>query len=354
MLQAFLEKHQIQDKQLAVAVSGGSDSLALALMAAEQLHPLGYRIVALTVNHQLRESAAAEAEYVAKVMREHGIEHHILVWTGEKPVSGVEEAAREARYRLLSDWCAAHGVSVLLTAHHLWDQAETFLMRLQRGSGLDGLCGMTEQTNWPGIKLLRPFLYTSPLVMKDYLQARKIKWVEDESNRDDRLLRVKARKILPLLSALGITPEKITATMQRLQSSQEYLNQQVQKILQDHFQHYKNFGFSCKQADFAGLNTEMQYRLLALILRKIGQTDYQPRAALILNLAERAAQPNFKAATLGHCRISAVGEQLWFWQEKAPTLGNRQPAWKEYVKKHPELKKIKMPAAFRAWYIAQN
>ena len=105
MLKNFLEQHKIKDKKLCIGVSGGSDSLALVLMADEELTPLGYKIIALTVNHGLRPSAQQEADYVASVMAQHNIEHHILYWNGEKPLTGIEEAARIARYELIGNWC---------------------------------------------------------------------------------------------------------------------------------------------------------------------------------------------------------------------------------------------------------
>ncbi|MBQ2810550.1 MAG: tRNA lysidine(34) synthetase TilS, partial [Alphaproteobacteria bacterium] len=129
MFEKFLKKHNITETSICVGVSGGSDSLGLVLMLNDELTPLGYKIIALTVNHHLRKSAQDEADYVAKVMQTYGIEHHILHWQGQKPLAGVEEAARKARYSLIGSWCKENNVKVLMTAHHLYDQAETFFMR---------------------------------------------------------------------------------------------------------------------------------------------------------------------------------------------------------------------------------
>ena len=139
-MEDFLLTHNIKNTTVAVAVSGGADSLALVLMAAEMYAVDSIKIVALTVDHGLRSTSAQEAEYVANLMKAHGIEHHILVWEGIKPQTGIEEAARAARYELMREWCLRNDVHYLMVAHHLFDQAETFLMRLQRGSGLKGLC----------------------------------------------------------------------------------------------------------------------------------------------------------------------------------------------------------------------
>ena len=143
----FFNEHNITESVVAVGVSGGADSLALALM----LKDAGKSVVALTVNHCLRKEAQAEAEYVASLMKKHGIEHHILLWNeGAKIAKGIEEAARVARYKLMFDYCKKHKIKVLATAHHMRDQAETFLLRLQRGSGLFGLSAMLPVTEREG------------------------------------------------------------------------------------------------------------------------------------------------------------------------------------------------------------
>ncbi|MBP1531961.1 MAG: tRNA lysidine(34) synthetase TilS, partial [Alphaproteobacteria bacterium] len=219
---------------MAVGVSGGADSLALALKAKQELAVFGYKIIALTVNHNLRPSAAEEADYVAHIMARYKIEHHILEWKNNKPESGLEEAARLARYTLMKEWCESHKVQNLMVAHHLLDQAETFLMRLQRGSGLDGLCSIREVSNWNGLNILRPLLHTHPQELKNYLRQQNIQWVEDESNQDTKYLRNKVRKFLPLLEQnIDISAAKIDEAVQNLQSADEYIEEQVENIVSE-------------------------------------------------------------------------------------------------------------------------
>ena len=129
-------------------------------------------------------------------MKTFGIEHHILVWEGEKPKTGIEEMAREARYALLQDWCENNDVRVLAIAHHAKDQAETFFLRLQRGSGLFGLSGMQAVSQRGNLKIIRPLLHTEPEKLKDYLRGKNLGWVEDPSNQCEDFLRVKIRKRL--------------------------------------------------------------------------------------------------------------------------------------------------------------
>ena len=147
-----------QRPRLAVAVSGGPDSLCLCLLAAGWAAAQDGAVSALIVDHGLRPEAAAEARQVAAWLRARRIDHHVLRWAGVKPATGIQAAAREARYRLLGDWCRAAGILHLLLGHHLDDQAETVALREARQSGAEGLAGMAAVRELAGLRLLRPFL----------------------------------------------------------------------------------------------------------------------------------------------------------------------------------------------------
>src|SRR5688572_57275 len=153
---------------IALAVSGGSDSTALMVLFADWLQRVGVpagRHLVLTVDHGLRADSGVEAQQVAAQASRLGFRHATLIWEGEKPSTGVQAAARKARYRLMRDHLAAHGIGTLLTAHTRDDQAETLLMRLARGSGLDGLAGIAPSVDLPpgpggaaALHVLRPLL----------------------------------------------------------------------------------------------------------------------------------------------------------------------------------------------------
>ena len=165
--------------EIAVAVSGGPDSLALAILLDRWARRRGGRAIALTVDHGLREESAAEARRVGRWMRGRGIAHHILVWRGRKPKHGVQAAARDARYALLESWCRRHAILHLALAHHRDDQIETFLMRLGRGSGLDGLAAMPAIAERGGVRLLRPLLDIDKARLVASLAAMGQGWIED-------------------------------------------------------------------------------------------------------------------------------------------------------------------------------
>ena len=355
MLQEFLENLNIKPQKIAIGVSGGADSLASVLICAEKLKPLGYQIIALTVDHKLRPTSSKEADFVDNIMQQNSIEHFTLVWQGKKPKTGIEEAARLARYDLLENWCQKNNIKYLITAHHLYDQAETFLMRLSRGSGLDGLCGMKEMSPYKSIFILRPFLKTNPETFKTYLQNKHIRWVEDETNNDENLLRVKMRKFLPILEEkTGITALKIANTMERLQASRAYFENKIESLIKNNFKNFNNGAFSCPLAFLLSVDTELQYRLLANLLKTVANTPYSPEAEKTLILIEKLKQPDFKTGTLNHCKIKSAYGSLWILPEKNPKPENVKEVWKAYISKHPTYKKAKIPYELKYFLLAHK
>lgn len=184
--------------ELAVAVSGGRDSLSLTLLAQEWSTGQGGRILALIVDHGLRPEAAREALITANLLQGRGIESFVLRWAGAKPQAGLQEAARAARYQLLRDACRERGILHLLVAHHADDQAETVAMRAARASGPDGLAGMAALVEWPEVRLLRPLLSVPRARLSATLVSRGIAWIDDPSNVDPRFERARLRLAGPI------------------------------------------------------------------------------------------------------------------------------------------------------------
>lgn len=344
MLQNFLNEYQITDKVIAAGVSGGADSLALVLMLNEVLKARGKNVIALTVDHGLRTESSDEAAYVSLLMATHQIEHHILQWKGEKPQSGIEEAARNARYRLLCDWCSAHGVKTLATAHHLLDQAETFFMRLQRGSGLNGLCGMSAVSYMKNIKIIRPLLTVHPQKLRNYLTGLEVNWVEDPSNQCEDFLRVRVRKFLPILSEkLDITPERIADTMRVLCRSRSYLEKQTEIFIKNHAQYFAKAGVSLPREQFCGQHAEIKFRVLSCLLREIGKNDYTPRADDVERLLQRVSAEDFHGATLAGCEIVLFQKKIWIVPELKNKICLSKADWKAFVCEHPQYAKLRIP-----------
>ncbi len=184
----------IGQSSLAVAVSGGPDSMALLWLAAQAFHG---RLHALTVDHGLRPESADEAAMVAAQAARLGVPHVTLAWVGRKPRTGRPAAARTARYRLLRDWCFSNRVPFLLTAHHADDQAETLLMRLARASGPPGLAGIrAARSLGRGVTLLRPLLARRKADLVALCAAHDLRTADDPTNRDPAYARTRARALL--------------------------------------------------------------------------------------------------------------------------------------------------------------
>lgn len=221
---------------LLLAVSGGSDSTALLVLAARWAEGLKQRrkrppeLTAVTIDHGLRPQSAREAAAVKRLARRLGVPHRTLRWRGDKPKTGLQAAARGARYRLLAEAAARAGYEHILTAHTLDDQAETVLFRLARGSGLTGLAGMAHASPIPAdsetaIFLVRPFLRVPKARLVATLKVLGIDHSEDPSNRDPRFARARLRALMPELAREGLDARglsRLAARMRRAEASIEF------------------------------------------------------------------------------------------------------------------------------------
>ncbi|MGH6817531.1 MAG: tRNA lysidine(34) synthetase TilS [Methylovirgula sp.] len=192
-----------------LAVSGGPDSVAMMLLAAAWAETSKVKLAVATVDHALRDGSRAEAEAVAAWAEGLGLPHRILTWEGEKPVTAIQERAREARYDLLFRHAGEIGVDHLLTAHHADDQAETILFRFLRGSGIAGLAGMPVAAQHGEIVHLRPFLAYPKEALVGVCMARGQAFFRDPSNEDSSFARTRLRRILQLLAEEGFTRQAL-------------------------------------------------------------------------------------------------------------------------------------------------
>ena len=263
--------------RLAVACSGGADSLALTLLADGWVRARRGRLAALTVDHGLRPESAAEARQVGDWLRRRRIDHHILVWAGPKPSANLPALAREARYRLLGGWCREHRCIGLLLGHQLEDQAETLLLRMARGSGLDGLAGMAPVTQRSDLRLLRPLLAVPRARLEATLRAHRQPWVEDPSNRDPVYARSRIRALLPALAAEGLTAARLAATASRLAGSRATLSALTDRLLAEAASLSPAGYCLVRPAILAAAPRELSLRALARLLALTSGADVPPR-----------------------------------------------------------------------------
>ncbi|HSV00984.1 MAG TPA: tRNA lysidine(34) synthetase TilS [Roseiarcus sp.] len=214
----------VRAKALLIAVSGGPDSTALLLMAAEWAKQRGRtRIEAATVDHALRAGSADEAKAVAALCGRLKVGHRVLQWKGAKPTTRVQERAREARYRLLVEHAKAIGADAVLTAHHADDQAETVLFRLLRGSGIAGLRGMDRVTVRDGMTIGRPLMRLKKRDLITFVNARRAPFIDDPSNTDPRFARTRLRALLARLGEEGLDAEALDRLARRARETEEAL-----------------------------------------------------------------------------------------------------------------------------------
>ncbi len=183
------------ERHIALAVSGGSDSTAMLRLAAIWANN-AINLTVLTVDHGLRSESSVEAQKVAAWCADLCIDHHVLSWVADKPKTGLQAKARTARYDLMANWCKAHDVRWLLTAHTQDDQAETVFMRQARTSTSDSLAGIWQTSEWLGVKIFRPLLEYRRIELQSYLSGIGQCWIDDPSNEDERFERVRVRKVL--------------------------------------------------------------------------------------------------------------------------------------------------------------
>lgn len=287
---------------LAVAVSGGADSLALTLLADRWARERGGRIVGLTVDHGLRPDSLDEARKTGLWLNAHQIDHHILPWIGEKPVTGLQQRARDARYALLTDWCRHHHCLHLLTAHHRRDQAETVAIRKARQSGKAGLAAMAAVRDMQGLRLLRPLLGIDKESLEGHLQSMHQLWINDPSNDSLHFTRNRLRR--SKLDVQALVEEAEREGMRRRDADRHAAAALVQHAALD------PAGFATLDAaGFNDLPPNLALDLLTRLLMTIGGNIYPPRRQALARLFSMMRDDTPKdrrstsSGTLAQCRV---------------------------------------------------
>ncbi|MCA8884933.1 MAG: tRNA lysidine(34) synthetase TilS [Rhodobacteraceae bacterium] len=304
--------------RLGVAVSGGSDSLALLVLAADWARARGADLYAVSVDHGLRPEAAAECAQVAVQAAALGIPHQTLRWRDWDGQGNLQAAARRARQRLIADWAIARGLRHVALAHTLDDQAETVLLRLARGSGVDGLSAMAPMRRDPAADLiwLRPLLGVRRAALRSLLAERGLVWSDDPGNADNRFDRVKARAVLADPPLPGLGPERLAETAERMSAARLVLDR-VARQAADRLARTAYGAVSFDAAGLTGLPDDTRWRLLSAALRLVSGDPYRPRLSA-LRRAEETALGSGRSATLLGCILQpARGGRLWVLREPA-------------------------------------
>ena len=308
---------------VAVGVSGGPDSLALMILADRWARARGGIAWGLIVDHRLRPESAAEAATVAGWLAARGIPHAVLMWDGPKPATGIQEAARAARYRLLAEWCVAQGCLHLLTAHHRDDQIETYLIRRRAKSGPDGLAGMAALRELPGLRLVRSLLAVPKVRLVAFLEAEGQPYVTDPSNRNPAFERARLRLEFAAaphsnpLPAGGervatsdfdagepgeVPPPHIRCAMIAHAAARMVRERQLAALLARAVSLHPA-GFAVLDREVIAAADELGAQALGRVVAVLAGADYPLRRERLERLREALARTPFRARTLGGCRF---------------------------------------------------
>jgi tRNA(Ile)-lysidine synthase len=314
---------------IVLAVSGGADSMALMLLVKRWLETKADApaVIVASVDHGLRANARAEAEWVLREAQALGFGSALLTWSGGKPATGIQEAARAARYRLLTEFARSAGASpaAIVTAHTEDDQAETLLMRLARGSGIDGLAAMAVEraadASAPEVALVRPLLGVAGARLRATLLAASRTWIDDPSNDAEHFERVRIRKARGELGGLGLSNDKLALSARRLARAKTALDAAADMLGRD-------TGLDVHAGAFASFDAmtwraapeELRLRLVGRLIGSFGGLAEPLRLAQLEALVERMSQPGFEGATLAACIVSKHGAAIHVERE-----GRRSP-----------------------------
>jgi tRNA(Ile)-lysidine synthase len=296
-----------REPRIALAVSGGVDSLALMVLAkrwADSL-PKAPELTVFSVDHGLRDEAKDEVQFVKNFAHELGIEAVILTGTIDDPSSALQAKARALRYGLMGEAMAQRDIDVLLTAHHLDDQAETVLMRLARGSGVSGMGGMAPFTLRHGITLARPLLHVTRSELEAFIGAIDVEPINDPSNHNMNFERVRWRKFMPALNEAGMSAEKIGISATRLRRADQALIELTETLYEQLFL-IDPFGCVYFETDkLLAQPAELGIRLLFRALDDAGGENASPTLTQIEKLYDHitASLTQMKGVTIGGCGL---------------------------------------------------
>jgi len=302
---------QKMPKKLAVAVSGGVDSVALTILLGEFCKEKKIELLAVTVDHKMREGSADEALELSKILAKKKISHTILEVDAKKlPQKNIEAKLREMRYELLCGFCKKKKISYLFLGHQLGDVAENFLIRLFRGSGLDGLSTMAEISESLGVKLVRPLLEFDKSDLEKYLRSKKIKWFEDETNLDEKFLRNKIRNFFATFEERNLIHKRIKNASDEIAKMRDLFDSlmmvEAAKILEFKDDEY----FLIDHKKLQKLDEKFALKILALVAMEVSGKKYKPRMESLRNFYEYLLQDaKIKPRNFYGCEIKQYDEK---------------------------------------------
>jgi len=299
-------------ENLAVAVSGGPDSLTLAFLAKCYSLKNQVKVKYFLVDHKLRKDSASEAKTVKDILKKTDIDCKILLWNGKKPSKNIQATARDKRYSLLAAECKKNNIEHLLLGHHVNDLFENFLIRLVRGSGLNGLISFSKKTKYKNQKLdiIRPLL---GIEKKDLIYAAKKVfnfYIKDPSNINKDFKRTRIRNLLQSLEKEGLDKKKLKLTINNLKDSDRSIKFYVDRNLRRNSIFLNKKNIYILNQNFFNQSHEVIFRSLTKIIQKLGKKYYPVRGKSLTELIKGINAKSFSKVTLGGCFIDRVNETI--------------------------------------------
>ena len=299
-------------ENLAVAVSGGPDSLALAYLTKCYALKNNIKVKYYIVDHKLRKESSLEAKVVKKVLKKINIDCKILNWNGRKPSKNIQARSRDKRYSLLADECKKNNIKHLLLGHHLNDLFENFLIRIVRGSGLNGLISFSKHTKYRSqdLNIIRPLL---DLEKKDLILISNEVFnffVKDPSNINKDYKRTRIRNLLYSLEEEGLDMQKLKLTINNLKDSDKSIKFYVDRNLEKNSVFLKKKNIYILNLDFFDQSHEVIFRSLTSIIQKTGKKYYPVRGKSVNELIDTINAKSFSKVTLGGCFIERANETI--------------------------------------------
>ena len=307
-------KKYIGKKSFSVGVSGGADSMCLAFLSKLYQEKYKNKVYYFIVDHGLRNESSKEANTVKKILKKYNIPGAILKYKGIIPKSNIQSKARDIRYSIIYQKCRKNNIKNFITAHHLDDQIETFLMRLIRGSGLTGLSSMSEINTYKKLNIIRPFLTVEKrdlLKITNYIFKKHIK---DPSNKNKKFFRTRIRLFIKLMAKEGLSFSKLSQTIDNLNESKKSIEFYIKKAEKKYVKYSQKKCF-LKKSIFYKEPKEIVFKSLSQILVNLGKKKYPPRSKKILNLISALKGKKFKKSTLGCCLITKLPTYIVFERE---------------------------------------
>lgn len=304
-------------KTVAIAVSGGVDSMCLAFLLNKICKRNNIFLIAITVDHKLRKDSTFEANEVAKYLKNQHINHVVLTWQHEAIKSDIQNKARQARYKLICDYCKDHNIENLFVAHTYDDQAETVLLRILRGSGIDGISGIEFKIKINEINIMRPFLQFRKSQILSFMKSQNLLWFEDESNKNIKFDRVKVRNLISEYDKDFKFTQRLNLLADNAKRARNFFESHVKEVFKKHCT-IGDLGFvSISKINFIDQHEEVRFRLINYIIKYVNNDfdQYPIRLEKLKHISRNLNNIDQQKFTISGCIILLNQGTIYFYKE---------------------------------------